>query len=631
MRIILSIILLGLFSSFVFFTNPVYGGNWPNKSTMDSGVFDQFHDVLVWTDKDHYNFGETVKVFGKFSPNFYTNNNAEKNKVLDISIAMHQGNHNPPLHRIQVNSDGTFSTSFILSETDFYQGDLNSKPSSDLPSRFSIFFEYCKYEIDTCDTRIHGNYPASWEFTSGDYSKLTDYQSLILQIDDSAPYTPLLKLVQNGKDITNISSLYDQSVIRITTPSGLVLPGMYQNGINSGIYSIFQRTGFGTYQVQLTAGDYVSKVIYDYKRAFSNQISDLTVPHVSVIKTIPLQVSFNIILPDPEQPIFSYKILDPNGKTLISDKDQLRAGDRNTSFQPFYNSAFQGLGDLSVDTSNFPNVDGNYTVVINYEGTEKSTTFSFVSFSKDYELNKIHTEISNMFQYVDFDHLKSLIDNNKTSSTDVQTLVNQMIQEQNIKANSTLHGYENEIKNWPTSLDSKADAIYDLRHFMTSVVNQQTAQIQGELNQLEQYKAAKIAQEQQKILQEQEKKQQELEQMKVNQQIQNEKEKIKQEILSNNNTQNIPSHNVPTWIKNTAKGWHDGTIGDEDFEKGIGYLIKQKIITVNQTMSNPKSGQHVPSWTKKLAGMWNDGSVSDDDFLKGIEYLVKVGIIRIDH
>ncbi|HXW02427.1 MAG TPA: peptidase, partial [Candidatus Nitrosotenuis sp.] len=37
---------------------------------------------------------------------------------------------------------------------------------------------------------------------------------------------------------------------------------------------------------------------------------------------------------------------------------------------------------------------------------------------------------------------------------------------------------------------------------------------------------------------------------------------------------------IPDWIKNSAKWWADGTIGDSDFVQGIQYLIKQGIIRV---------------------------------------------------
>lgn len=86
---------------------------------------------------------------------------------------------------------------------------------------------------------------------------------------------------------------------------------------------------------------------------------------------------------------------------------------------------------------------------------------------------------------------------------------------------------------------------------------------------------------------------------------------------------------IPFWIKNNAKYWHDGKIGDEDFQKGIQYLINNKIIKTTQNTLTDSGLKSTPKWIKNNAGMWADGTLSDDDFLKGIEYLVKIGIIKI--
>ena len=41
-----------------------------------------------------------------------------------------------------------------------------------------------------------------------------------------------------------------------------------------------------------------------------------------------------------------------------------------------------------------------------------------------------------------------------------------------------------------------------------------------------------------------------------------------------------PDYQIPSWIKNNAKWWAEGTIGDSDFVQGIQYLITQGIIKV---------------------------------------------------
>jgi len=43
-------------------------------------------------------------------------------------------------------------------------------------------------------------------------------------------------------------------------------------------------------------------------------------------------------------------------------------------------------------------------------------------------------------------------------------------------------------------------------------------------------------------------------------------------------------------------------------------------------MGNPVS---IPSWIKNNAGWWADGSIDDNSFVQGIQYLIKEGIMKI--
>ena len=84
---------------------------------------------------------------------------------------------------------------------------------------------------------------------------------------------------------------------------------------------------------------------------------------------------------------------------------------------------------------------------------------------------------------------------------------------------------------------------------------------------------------------------------------------------------------IPNWIKNTAKFWVNGDVGDKEFENGIQYLVENKIIKVSNIQQYSQTVKGVPSWIKNLAGMWSQSKVSDDDFTKAIEYMVNFGII----
>jgi hypothetical protein len=87
---------------------------------------------------------------------------------------------------------------------------------------------------------------------------------------------------------------------------------------------------------------------------------------------------------------------------------------------------------------------------------------------------------------------------------------------------------------------------------------------------------------------------------------------------------------IPSWIKNNAKWWSDGTIGDTDFVQGIQYLINQGIMKIPATTPGSGTGSNIiPSWIKNNAKWWSDGTITDKDFVQGIQYLITNGIIKL--
>ena len=85
---------------------------------------------------------------------------------------------------------------------------------------------------------------------------------------------------------------------------------------------------------------------------------------------------------------------------------------------------------------------------------------------------------------------------------------------------------------------------------------------------------------------------------------------------------------IPSWIKNNAGWWADGTIDDNSFVQGVQYLIKNNILIVSSQTTNDIQ-EKIPSWIKNNAGWWADGTIDDESFVRGIEYLVSNGIINI--
>jgi type VI protein secretion system component Hcp len=93
-----------------------------------------------------------------------------------------------------------------------------------------------------------------------------------------------------------------------------------------------------------------------------------------------------------------------------------------------------------------------------------------------------------------------------------------------------------------------------------------------------------------------------------------------------------PPGEIPGWIKNNAKWFADGSIGESDFTKGIEYMIKEKIMKISK-LPDVKPGASetkVPDWIKNNAKWWSEGQIDDNSFVQGIQYLVEHGIIRVN-
>ena len=88
---------------------------------------------------------------------------------------------------------------------------------------------------------------------------------------------------------------------------------------------------------------------------------------------------------------------------------------------------------------------------------------------------------------------------------------------------------------------------------------------------------------------------------------------------------------IPDWVRGNAEWWAQGAIGDSDFVSGLQYLIKEGIMTIPETAKAQGGGvtEGIPVWIKNTADWWAQGLITDNDFVKGIQYLVAQGIIEI--
>jgi hypothetical protein len=87
---------------------------------------------------------------------------------------------------------------------------------------------------------------------------------------------------------------------------------------------------------------------------------------------------------------------------------------------------------------------------------------------------------------------------------------------------------------------------------------------------------------------------------------------------------------IPSWIKNNAGWWADGSIDDASFVQGIQFLVQEGFMKIPVTPQGSGSDSNeIPSWIKNNAGWWADGSIDDASFVQGIQFLVQEGFMKI--
>jgi hypothetical protein len=99
------------------------------------------------------------------------------------------------------------------------------------------------------------------------------------------------------------------------------------------------------------------------------------------------------------------------------------------------------------------------------------------------------------------------------------------------------------------------------------------------------------------------------------------------------NTVTVPE--FPSWLKNNAKLWSEGSLDKSYFVQVLYYLIENDMKTMlpegTLTFIHPSIAHltTIPSWIKNDAGWWADDKISDMDFLNAMYYLLDKGIIRL--
>ena len=109
-------------------------------------------------------------------------------------------------------------------------------------------------------------------------------------------------------------------------------------------------------------------------------------------------------------------------------------------------------------------------------------------------------------------------------------------------------------------------------------------------------------------------------------------EEVTFDVISNQKESSETLQKIPTWIKNSAGWWSENKIGDNDFVEGMKYLIEEDIIKIEpvQRIEGIGEGRNIPDWVKTTTGWWANDLVPEDDFIRGMQYIIQEGIMTFN-
>ena len=239
-----------------------------NENSPDSSVL----PLIIWTDKDHYEFRDKVTVYGKFDFTKFTikkgvsenefeqtgrivsGQSIQEGKIIsespirDIDIKL---NGRTVLRDIPVHENGWFVSFFYLNDRYHFSNQNNL-----------LSVDYLQYDsVPLGGPKTH----ATYHFTTGDIIK--EDKTFNMWIDDSDTTKGITYGITTENPEKFIELIrYNMVNTRLTTPEGYVIPVKSSFSIQdlSREYDGFLKYGHGTYEIQITYGNNTSKKTFEH-------------------------------------------------------------------------------------------------------------------------------------------------------------------------------------------------------------------------------------------------------------------------------------------------------------------------------------------------------------------------------
>ena len=357
---------------------------------------------IFWTDKEAYQKGDTVTVYGIFSPQYMErldNSNRTLKAKIQVEAEMHWGGSGPldfsPI--ITPDHNGYFSTTFTLSGDNYpADSDLVFIPGGGgVPKPGEGDYLRYFFRIISDPAYRGSNIFGGVNFFVNPQEKETGEVNFEI-INDSDGVPNEFAFSHNFYDTRNISPF--GCSVRLVMPSGLIYGNMYLEGTTKrpntcGMsYSNTHKIptslgGYGTYEIQVFVGSKTFTKIFDVPKPEPRIAISTASWKDNHVRGDLISVAFTVWNADPNKTNLNYRLLDPNGDVVLSETVEFdHVFDDDILGTEFYNSVNlywaaylkDRTGQNShFDTSTFPEIHGLYTVEASYDGIVDTKSFNF--------------------------------------------------------------------------------------------------------------------------------------------------------------------------------------------------------------------------------------------------------------
>ena len=226
-----------------------------------SDKVESIEPLIIWTNKDHYNYRDKVILYGKFdfsNPTIVQNveqldfdQTGEKsiNSAVDVRLNGHR-----VLKEIPISPNGWFATFF------FHDNIYRFSTQDNL---IEVEYIVSAEDIPPGGPKTH----ATYHFTTGEIVKKDE--SFEMWLDDSS----LPNEIKYGVTVENpelFINLMRQDFVktRLVTPEGYVIPveSVFSVSDLSTTYDGFKQYGYGMYQLQITYGENTAKTQFEFRQ-----------------------------------------------------------------------------------------------------------------------------------------------------------------------------------------------------------------------------------------------------------------------------------------------------------------------------------------------------------------------------